>query len=46
MQARHNGSMLGNPNDRAFELTKMDRERLRIALAAALQPECPVLATR
>jgi hypothetical protein len=46
MQARHKGSMLGNPNDRAFELTKVDRERLRIALAAPVQSECPVVATR
>jgi hypothetical protein len=46
MQARHRGSMLGNPNDRGFELTKTDQDRLRVALAAATQPECPVLATR
>jgi hypothetical protein len=46
MQARHKGSTLGDPNDRGFELTQMDRQRLRIALAAALQPECPVLANR
>jgi hypothetical protein len=46
MQARHKGSMLGNPNDRGFELTELDRQRLRIALAAALQPECPILANR
>ena len=58
MQARHRGSMLGNPNDREFELTKTDRDRLRVALAAApvgdavqaarlaIQSECPVLATR
>ena len=46
MQARHKGSMLGSPNDRGFELTKTDRDRLRVVLASPLQPECPVLATR
>ncbi|HEX7796670.1 MAG TPA: hypothetical protein VF456_20050 [Vicinamibacterales bacterium] len=46
MQARHKGSMLGNPNDRGFELTKTDLDRLRVALASPMQPECPVLATR
>jgi hypothetical protein len=46
MQARQKGSMLGNPNDRGFELTRTDRERLRAALASPMQPECPVLATR
>jgi hypothetical protein len=34
MQARHKGSALGSPNDRAFALTKTDRDRLRLALAA------------
>jgi hypothetical protein len=52
MQARHKGSMLGNPNDRGFDLTKTDRDRLRVALAWSIHPppdgpsECPVLATR
>src|SRR5262249_6045689 len=35
MRARHKGSTLGNPNDREFVLTKTDRDRLRVALAAA-----------
>jgi hypothetical protein len=46
MQARQKGSTLGSPNDHGFELTKTDRERLRVALAAAAQPACPVVATR
>jgi len=46
MQARHKGSALGSPNDRAFVLTKTDRDRLRAALAAPIQPECPVVAIR
>ena len=46
MQARHKGSALGSPNVRAFVLTKTDRDRLRVALAAPLQPECPVFAIR
>jgi hypothetical protein len=46
MQARQKGSTLGSPNDHGFELTKTDRERLRVTLAAAAQPACPVVATR
>jgi hypothetical protein len=53
MQARHKGSTLGDPNDRAFGLTQTDRDRLRVALGASIQsagdgrrPECPALAIR
>jgi hypothetical protein len=46
MQARHKGSALGSPNNRAFVLTRTDRDQLRVALAAPIQPECPVVAIR
>jgi hypothetical protein len=46
MQARHTGSMLGDPSDRPFALTQIDRARLRLALADSRQTECPVNAVR
>jgi hypothetical protein len=46
MQARQNGSRLGNPNGRPFALTQPDRDRLRLVLAAASQAACPIIATR
>lgn len=43
MRARHQGSMLGSPDNRGFLLSKTDRDRLRVALAALqLGAEPPV----
>jgi len=41
MRARHNGSALGDPSDRAFVLSESERARLRLALAAPLETMCP-----
>jgi len=46
MRARHNGSTLGDPSDRAFALSESERARLRLALAAPLETMCPILTTR